>query len=348
MQDYFANPSSLHRLGVLVAKQMQSARQAISTFAGVPSDWLIFTGSATEANQTVLFGQKNPHKNANHILMTNFEHASVREAASALQDRGYIVEFLNPNENGFILKEELLKKIKQETILVSIIGVHNELGVIQDISMLGTMIKQINPHAFFHVDAVQWLGKIPLPALHLLPDYLTFSAHIFHGPKGIGGIFKKPKTPLKPLLYGGGQERKFRSGTENVPAIISTATALENLDLKKDYEYVSFLEKIFFEYVGSNKKLQWISPNPGKSKSPYICLLSVLGKKSEVFIHELEQKEIYVSSGSACSSNQKDKEAEFFKKFSSSVKEGMIRVSFSRFNTKEEVEQLIKSIEEYI
>lgn len=327
---YFGNPSSLHRLGVVASEQLMIARRKIAEFAGVPENWVIFTSGATEANQTVLLGgTRSPNKKRNHILLSGFEHPSVREASRVLEERGYEVEYIMPDREGVILPEIVQSYIRPETEMVSIIGVHNEIGVIQDIAKIKHAIKVVNKKTLFHVDAVQWFAKKRLPSVESMPDFLTFSAHKFHGPKGVGGIIKSPGRDMKPLICGGGQEWNLRSGTENLAAIAGAAEALQNIKLEEKYKKMTLLQKELYSLVSSKEDLVWLGPEPGKNRSPYISLFSYRGKKSEIFIHELEAAGIFVSSGSACS--EKGKKRQLFWELSEyppEVVDGIIRVSF--------------------
>ncbi|MCH7504456.1 cysteine desulfurase [PVC group bacterium] len=347
MEEDFGNPSSLHNLGVHAQDVFIAAKREIAEFAGLPSEWLIITGGATEANQTVLLhGTRKANKKRNHILMSDIEHPSSREAVGGLKEKGYEVEWMKPDALGVISPESVSQKIRPETELVSIIGIHNEIGVKQDITGIYRAIKSANPQTRFHVDGVQWFAKYSLPGVSHMPDFFTWSSHKFHGPRGIGGIFKRPAISMEPLIRGGGQERGMRSGTENVAGTIGTAAALKGLILEEYQKKMIPLQERIYQSVLSSKDMVWIGPPPGKDRSCFISLFSIVNKKSEVFIHELESQNIFVSSGSACSEkSQKDKT--FWKDFSidARVLDGLIRVSFGLLTTEDDVERFCETVQ---
>ncbi|PCJ61874.1 MAG: cysteine desulfurase NifS [Planctomycetota bacterium] len=345
MQENFGNPSSLHRLGVSAANILQDSRKIISDKANVSPESIIFTSGATEANQTVLkCGVHKPNKRRNHILISSFEHPSTLSTKSYLEDMGYEIEFIVPNNLGIITPKAVAVKMRDTTELVSIIGVHNEIGAIQDIKEIKNIIKELNPKTLFHVDGVQWFGKIPLPASNDLPDYFTLSAHKFHGPRGIGAIIKGPTNSLSPLIDGGGQENKFRSGTENLPAIVGMAKAIEEIQDLNTAKIATMQHKLFTAFK-NNHDVKWIGPEPGKDRSPFINLIAIKNKKSEILIHQLEEKDIFVSSGSACSekSNKRNQNYDFLD-LGESFNDGILRISFGYHTTEEEVDQLLQEL----
>jgi len=349
MNQFFANPSSFHRLGTQAYELLESKRRQICNKLNLSSDWLIFTSSATEANQTVLkCGIKNSNKNRNHIVFSAFEHSSVMQTKVYLEEKGYEVEIFQPDASGWIDPNKLASKIRQSTELVSIIGVHNEMGTIQDIVKIKEMISSINPNTLFHVDGVQWFGKYPLPSASQMPDFFTFSGHKLHGPRGVGGIIKRPTTPLKPLIHGGGQENRMRSGTENLPAIAGLSHALDEFKEETKNQLLPLQNKIY-EFALSHSSLKWLGLPPGMNRSPYINLITVKNKKSEVLIHQLEELGIYISSGSACSEKSGKYQSNWnFLNLTNEYKEGILRISLSFENTLQEIETFLKALDKII
>jgi cysteine desulfurase len=286
-----------------------------------------------------------PNARFNHILLSPFEHPSVDKAVPELEKRGFKVEYLNCNQEGVVTLNEIAHKLCSTTALVSIIGVHNEIGVMQDIVGIKNLIHKTNPKTLFHVDGVQWFGKFLLPSETHMPDFLTFSGHKFHGPKGVGGFLKRPSVHLRPLIQGGGQEQGLRSGTENLSGIAGMAKALVELH-KHDYkEKMQHMQMNIFDYVSNKSTLEWIGPKPGKTRSPYITLFSCLGHQSEVLIHQLESKNIYVASGSACSEKKKETK-DYWKLMGLTPKaqESILRVSTSHMNSDADINTFLKVI----
>lgn len=349
MEFFFANPSSLHGLGIKAHEQLETYRRLIAKNLGLTPEWIIFTSGATEANQTVLkCATKNSNKKRNHILMTAFEHSSVLNSKVFLEDKGYEVELFQPNVYGKIDPQKISQKIRESTELVSIIGVHNEMGTIQDIVELKRSIKSANSNTIFHVDGVQWFGKYKMPIAENMPDFLTFSAHKFHGPRGIGGILKNPQIPLKPLIHGGGQESRFRSGTENLPAIAGLTQALLDQDLRIKPLLQSLQVKIF-NFASNHATIKWIGYPPGENRSPFINLIAIKNKKSEVLIHQLAEMEIYISSGSACSEkNGKNQSNWSFLDLPTEYQDGILRISFSYETNENEVNMFLQALDKII
>ena len=346
MSQYFANPSSLHRLGVKADEQLQTYRRLIAKEIGLTPEWVIFTSGATEANQTVLKGgTKNSNKKRNHILFSVFEHSSVLSTKTFFEEKGYEVELFQPDIFGWIDPQKLSLRIRESTELVSIIGVHNEMGTIQNIVGLKNTIKSINPNTLFHVDGVQWFGKYKLPAPENMPDFFTFSGHKLHGPRGIGGILKKPMVPLKPLITGGGQENKFRSGTENLPAIAGLTLALQDHIANAKINIQTYQTKIF-NFTQNHTTIKWIGYPPCEKRSPFINLIAVKNKKSEVLIHQLEEMDIFISSGSACSEKSGKNLGKWdFLNLPIEYQDGILRISFSYETSAAEVELFLEALD---
>jgi cysteine desulfurase len=232
--------------------------------------------------------------------------------------------------------------------MVSIIGVHNEMGTIQDIVSLKNTIKGTNPITMFHVDGVQWFGKYKMPTPDNMPDFMTFSGHKLHGPRGIGGILKNPNTPLKPLIHGGGQESRFRSGTENLPAIAGLAQALQDQNPSVKPILQSYQTKIF-DFVKNHSTINWIGYPPSDKRSPFINLITLKNKKSEVLIHQLAEQEIYISSGSACSEKSGKNQSNWsFLELPTEYQEGILRISFSYETTENEIDLFLAALDKLV
>ncbi len=346
LQNQWGNPSSLHRLGVQAADILEQARFRLAQNWSISAEEIIWTSGATEANQTILLqAPGNPNSRKNHILVSPFEHPSVTKALPILKANGFEIEYLAINLKGHINAKDLASKLRPETALVSVIGVHNELGVKQDIDHLSQIIRNTNPKTRFHVDAVQWINKYPFPSGPYRPDFITFSAHKCHGPKGIGGIVKRKEVPLTPLLQGGQQEHGFRAGTENIAGIVASVESLLKMNAKIDHSWAQSIEQTLHSYVNAHPDLVWVSPPPGPHKSPWIHMISAPKHKSEVLIHRLEDKGIFISSGSACSEKKKERKVYVdLMKLSPTIEQGLLRISLSSSNQTDDMQVLITSL----
>lgn len=314
-EDY-GNPSSMHRLGVKAEQYMKDAAAIIANTLKVEPKEIIFTSGGTEANNLALIGTAMANRRrGNHIITTRIEHPSVHQPLTYLQDNGFEVDFAPVDEAGKLIKEKLYELIKENTLLVSIMYVNNEIGAVQEVKELAAELKNRKKDLIIHVDAVQAFGKYRIYPKREGIDLLSFSGHKIHGPKGIGALYINEKVRVNPILFGGGHQRGIRSGTENVPAIAGLGQAVSEL-------YQNFDEKINRLYYLKQKFLREISKLEGvringlprgcteeiemeliKTTAPHIMSVSFSGVRSEVFLHALEDKGVYVSSGSACSSH---------------------------------------------
>ncbi|MCH5583908.1 cysteine desulfurase [Shimazuella sp. AN120528] len=302
MEHTYANPASLHGLGFKAEKIVENARHLIAKeLNAIPSE-IVFTSGGTEANNLAIQGVAKAYQNrGRHIITTKIEHDSVYEVFRDLEKQGYSVTYLSVNESGEISLEELQASLTDKTILVSIMHVNNETGSIQSLEEIGQLLSSF-PKLFFHVDAVQSFAKLPIDVNKMKIDLLSLSAHKFHGPKGIGALYLKKNKLIQPLLIGGGQEQGFRSGTLAVPLIVGMGKALEIASNNRDvfYQQAKYWKKDLL-FVLSN--LNGIVLNGAKGV-PYILNFSCPGIKSEVLVRALEEKRLYVSSKSACSSKK--------------------------------------------
>lgn len=347
LEEDYGNPSSLHMKGVEAEKYIKEATARIATELKCQEKEIVFTSGGTEANNFALIGGAMAHRRAGkHIITTNIEHASVSATLEFLVNEGYEVSYVGVDEKGIVNLEELRSALREDTILVSVMYVNNEIGSIQPIEEITKIVKSNNPQTLIHVDAVQAFGKLRFSPKRLGVDLLSISGHKIHGPKGSGALYIKDKTLIRPTMYGGGQQKSMRSGTENVPAIAGMGLATELMYKNHDnkMEYIRNLKNTFIDKV---TKLENVYDNSGEA--PHIASITFVGIRSEVMLHALEDKGIYVSSGSACSSNKAN--------ISGVLKainlpkerlESTLRFSFCETNTIEEIEYTVKCIEEIL
>ena len=342
---FIGNPSSLHRLGEQGTVLLEKAREQISEQLGVSKEELYFTSGATESNNWVLKGtaiEKRPF--GNHIIVSAVEHPSVSETAKQLESLGFDVSFAPVSKAGVIDVEALEKLIREDTILVSTVVINSEVGVIQPIVEISQLLEKY-PSIHYHVDAVQAVGKIANERwLTSRVDFASFSAHKFHGPRGVGMLYWKKGNKLAPLLTGGGQERNKRSTTENTPGIVAMARAVRLLyvdrELKENYirKTRNYLEGVLKEF----DKVTIFSPEEEALQAPHILTFGIKDIRGEVLVHALEDKEIFVSTTSACSSKKKSANSTLqMMGVPSKLSETAIRVSLDEKNTLAEAEQFL-------
>lgn len=349
-EDY-GNPSSLHMKGVIAEKYITEAKKKIAKTLKVDEKELVFTSGGTESNNLAIIGSALANKRAGmHVITTSIEHASVTNPFIWLSENGFEVTYLGVDAYGQVKLEELKDAIRPDTILVSIMHVNNEIGALQPIEELGKLIKAANPKCLFHVDAIQSYGKMQIFPKKWNVDMLSVSGHKIHGPKGSGFLFIKDKTKVKPLIHGGGQQKGMRSGTENVPAIAGLAVAAEEMyqNLEENRNHLFALRDYFIEEV---EKLDGVSVNGKKDhdSAPHIVSVSIEGVRAEVILHTLEDRNIYVSAGSACSSNKPAISSTLqsigLKK---DLLDSTVRFSFSIHTTKEELDYALEVMRETI
>lgn len=339
---YFANPAALHSFGSKVEEKVDNARSKLAKYIGASESEIYFTKGATESNNIVI---KSFESEKNTAITSKIEHSSVIDTFDNSNFKE--VKFIENDEFGFLKLDNLESLIDDDTKLVSIIYVQNELGSIQDIKKVAEIIKKKNKDVFLHIDATQALGKIDIDVKNLGIDAMSFSSHKIHGPKGIGGLYinKEKKSKIRPYLFGGRQE-KISSGTLNAPAVCSFAKALELSKGKENYSYIKDLN-IYLR----NKILDRISGvhvNSALEKtSPYILNISFSKIKSEVLLHMLETDEIYVSSGSACSKGKDNRILEAIGLGDEFI-DGSLRFSFSHDITKKDLDKLLDGLSEHI
>ncbi|KOA18398.1 cysteine desulfurase IscS [Clostridium homopropionicum DSM 5847] len=342
MRNYYGNPSSSHSYGLKSEKKLNESREIIARTLNCSKEEIVFTSGGSESNNFLIKGFV---KRNVHIITSKIEHASVLNTFKELENQKIRVTYLDTDHKGQINLEQLSNSINKDTVLVSIMHVNNEIGTIQDINLIGKVIKEKSIRAKFHVDAIQSYGKLPIDVKKANIDLLSISGHKIHGPKGVGAAYIKKGLNPMPLIIGGGQERKLRSGTENVPAIVglSIAAEIKHKKLKDNFNKVLALKNYFIKKL---KEIEGVKINSdGDSYSPYILNVSFIGVKGEVLLHALEERNIYTSTGSACSSKLQEK-SHILQAIGLKEDEiyGSIRFSFSEFNTEKEVDYVIKEL----
>ena len=341
MKEYFGNPSSLHKIRMNCEKRLNEAREYFASTIKCNKEEIYFTSGGSEGNNLILKGLLKP---GHHFITTAFEHHSIISTCKQLEEKGVKVTYLDVDSEGRISLEDLEEAITKDTVLVSIMQVNNEIGVIQDIEAIGKLIKERSSRAKFHVDAVQGYGKLPIDVNKSNVDFLTVASHKIHGPKGVGFIYIKKGIILNSLISGGSQEKGIRAGTENLPGIIGFEKAAQMTfeEMESRYDKVLELKKYFVERLNEIKDIRVNGEIDGFS--PYILNVSFLGVRAEVLLHLLEEQNIYVATGSACTSKSSAAHGSYVIKslgLSNKEVESAIRFSFSYENTKEEVDYTI-------
>lgn len=307
----YGNPSSLHKKGMDAENILKAASQFFARQMGALPEEIIYTSGGTESNNTAIIGAAMAYKRqGNKVITSAIEHPSVKEVFRYLEEQGFEVITVGVNEKGEILLDELKEAIDDKTLLVSIMHVNNEIGTIQNLEQIGQLIKEMNKETLFHVDAVQSFGKIPVHVKRAKIDFLSCSAHKFYGPRGVGLLYKNKAVRMQSLVYGGGQQKNVRSGTENVPGIAGTLKAAEITfaHQKEMLEHMKECKKYLATTILNEIPDTWLNGPSIEESAPYILNIGFKDVRSEVLLHVLENEGIYVSSGSACSSHKKEKD----------------------------------------
>ena len=346
----FGNPSAQSMMGVRAENELNDARKIMAKSINALPEEIYFTSGGTEDDNWAIFGTAEGYKRSGkHIITTSIEHPAVAEPMERLRQKGWDITVLDVDKNGYIDLDALRDSIREDTVLVSIILVNNEVGTIQDASAVGKLIKEKNPNTLFHADAVQAFGKYPIDVRKMNIDMLSMSGHKIHGPKGVGFFYMKKGLKVRPIIYGGGQERGQRSATENTPGIIglakAVALAMENMDAS--HEKVMEVKRTLAEGILRDIPKTHINGPSIEEASPYVLNVSFNGLRSEVLLHSLEESEIYVSAGSACSSKKKGG-SHVLRSLGLSEEriEGAIRFSFCRYNTVDEAAACLEILKE--
>ncbi|MDO4938348.1 MAG: cysteine desulfurase family protein [Lachnospiraceae bacterium] len=351
MREDYGNPSSKHIMGVEAERYLREASEIIASTLKCKEKEILFTSGGTESNNTALIGCALANQRAGkHIITTGIEHASVYEPLLFLESLGFEITALPVDETGHVKLDELKKSLRPDTILVSTMMVNNEIGAIEPVEEMSKIIKGYNSGILYHVDAIQAYGKLRIYPKRLGIDMLSVSGHKIHGPKGIGFLYIDEKVKIKPIMYGGGQQRGLRSGTINVPGIAGLGQAAKEAydNFEERIAYVTSIKDMLIDGASQMDGVT-VSSLKGNAGAPHIVSISVEGVKSEVLLHALEDKGICVSSGSACSTHHPGISGTLKGiGLRESLLDSTIRVSLCELNTKEEAEYFLAAMEELI
>lgn len=337
---YFANPSSLHTLGVEANGLLEKARTQFEQILKVSPRSVLFTSGGTESNNTAILGTAF-YKTGKHIITTSIEHPSVRHPIAFLEKIGYEVTVLPVNTQGVVSVEDIKNALRNNTILVSMMWVNNEVGTVQPIAEVAKLLNDY-PTVHFHVDAVQALEYVLKNGIPERVDLLSLSAHKFHGVRGVGVLYKKQGRVIAPLLHGGGQENNLRSSTQNTAGIVASAKALR--EYRDNAITPQQIKQAVVAFLKHFEKVVVLSSDVGGVS--HIVTFALKGVRGEVMVHALAEKEIYVSTTSACSSKVKSQHHTLGAMgVEDSISKCAVRMSFSKYNTLEEVEQFKKVFE---
>ena len=350
MCEDYGNPSSLHMKGIQAEQYLRYATQTFARLLKVNEKELFFTSGGTESDNLALVGCAMANRRrGNHLITTRIEHPAILQTMHYLENQGFQVTYLPVTVDGRVRVQDLENAMTPNTILVSVMHTNNEIGAVQPIAELAAAVKRRNRNTLFHVDAVQGFGKAVILPKRMGIDLLSVSSHKIHGPKGVGLLYVDEKVKIQPILFGGGQQQNMRSGTENVPGIAGMAKAAEMLysQFDEDISYLHQLKKRFIEGVSRIENVQ-VNGLPegdpyGEQTAPHIVSVSFRGVRSEVLLHTLEEKEIYVSAGSACSAHKPQPSATLKAVgVEKGLLESTIRFSFSVYTTVEEIDYTLQ------
>lgn len=351
MRNSYGNPSSMHTKGVEAERYIKQAKEIIATNLKVNEKEIFFTSGGTESNNIAIIGSAMANIRAGkHLITSAVEHPSVMNTMKYLEEQGFRVTYLPVDQDGIILLDELEAAICDETILVSIMYVNNEIGAVSPIDEIGQIIKNKNKNTLYHVDAIQAFGKYKINPKKQNIDMLSISGHKINGPKGMGICYVNEKVKIKPIVFGGGQQKGIRSGTENVPGIagIGKAVSISYDNLNEKIEQLYKLKQYFVQKISEIEGTH-INGKADIKSAPHIVSVSFEHIRSEVLLHALESKSIYVSAGSACASNKPSVSATLkaigVKK---ELLDSTIRFSFSFETTKEELDFCLESLKEML
>ena len=351
MEDDFGNPSSMHRKGMDAENYIRTAKTQIAKTLKVDEKAILFTSGGTESNNTAILGtvSANPRL-GKHLITSAIEHPSVANTMHWLEGQGYRVTYLPVDHEGRISLEDLAAAIDDETILVSIMMVNNEIGTREPIEEISRVIKEKNPNTIFHVDAVQAYGKYVIRPKKWGIDLMSVSGHKIHGPKGIGFLYIRDKVKINPIIFGGEQQKGLRSGTENVPGIAGLGAAAEEI-YREHESRTAYLYGCKGRMTEGLLQLEGVTVNgPAVDDgAPHVVSASFAGVRSEVLLHALEDKRIYVSAGSACASNHPGLSSTLVAiGLDPKLLDCTLRFSFSIFTTEEEVDETLKALKELL
>ena len=347
----YGNAAARHMKGVEAENIIKSARAEIAKSLKAEEKEILFTSGGTESNNLALIGTALANQRAGkHLITTAVEHASIYNTMEFLREQGFEITYLPVDSYGCISLEELKEAVREDTILVSVMYVNNEIGAVEPVEEISRVIKEKNPNTLFHVDAIQAYGKYMIRPKKQGIDLMSVSGHKIHGPKGVGFLYVDSKAKIRPILFGGGQQKGMRSGTENVPGCAGLGAAVK--EVYKDHaDKVEKLYQMRERMIAGLKELSGVTVNghEGRENAPQIVSASFEGIKSEVLLHALEDRGIYVSSGSACSVNHPGVSGTLkgigVKK---ELLDSTIRFSFGMFNQPEEVDYCLEVLKELL
>lgn len=347
----FGNPSAMHRKGVEAERYVREAAETIAALLKIQPKEILFTSGGTESDNLALIGGAFANQRAGkHIITTSVEHPAVENPAAFLEEQGFEVTRLPVDHRGVVRLDALTQALREDTILVSVMMVNNETGAVMPISEIAEIVHRKNPRILFHVDAIQGFGKYRIFPSRMGIDLLSVSGHKFHGPKGVGFLYIRSGVKVRPMILGGGQQNGMRSGTDNVPGIAGMAAAAEKVctDMEKKTEHLRCLKKRMAEGLQEIPEVR-INGMALEEGAPHILSVTVPGVRSEVLLHALEEKSIYISAGSACSSHKRRPSAVLTAMgLPKADIESTVRISFSEENTMEEVDYALQSFGEIV
>lgn len=347
----YGNTSSLHRKGMEAEQYVRAAREEIAKSLKVKEKEILFTSGGTESNNLAIIGTALANRRAgNHIITSCIEHASVYNTTAFLEEQGFRVTYLPVDHNGHVSPEDLRAAICPDTILVSIMYVNNEMGAVEPISQLSKVIRETRPEIYFHVDAIQAYGKYVIRPKKEGIDLMSVSGHKIHGPKGIGFLYVDERVKIRPILFGGGQQKGMRSGTENVPGCAGLGAAVKEMYRNHEAK-IDSLYRLKERLVAGLQEMDGVTVHglAGRDSAPQIVSAGFEGVRAEVLLHALEERGIYVSSGSACSSNHPGISGTLRGiGVRPSLLDSTLRFSFGMFNTEDEVDACLKALNELL
>ncbi len=347
----YGNPSSMHHKGVEAEKELRTARETLAQILKVKEKNLLFTSCGTESDNLAIIGAaRAAQRRGKHLITTPIEHPAVLETMKHLESEGFEITYLPVDQDGLVAPETVADAVREDTILVSVMHTNNEIGALEPIAQIGEAIKAKNPQTLFHVDAVQGFGKAKIYPKRMHIDLLAASGHKIHGPKGVGLLYVGDNVRIRNIIYGGGQQGGMRSGTENVPGIAGMALAAKILyeHYDEDQQKLRSMKDAFIQRVSAIEGVH-VNGRTGEDSAAHIVSLSVEGVRAEVLLHALEDKGIYVSSGSACASNRPHiSETLQAIGTSQAYLDSTIRLSTSVMNTMEDMEAAAKALEELL
>ncbi len=347
MSANYGNPSSLHKLGIEAERAVKTAKERCAEAIKAEPNEIIFTSGGTESDNMAIMGAAAANR-GRHMITTPLEHPAVMNTVRELKNRGYRVDYVPVDSDGRVKLDMFEKMIRPDTFLVSAMLVNNEIGTIEPIPEMAAILNKKNPRALFHTDAVQGFGKVPIDVRSMPVDLISISSHKIHGPKGMGALYVRKSTKIKSILYGGGQQGNLRSGTENVPGIVGFGLACKTVthDLERKAEKMTALRK---RLEHGAMQIDNVRVNTPECCAPHILNVSFGGVKAEVLLHSLEMQNIFVSSGSACSSHKKEPSYVLTEiGVPQKMIDGSIRFSLSEFSTAEQVDAAINALNKIV